>query len=726
MTDDPTGTNPPGSGDAGEPADGTAGLSPQEIAAARRKVRLGFEPDDEHEPDAPVPPPPEPSGSPPAPPSAAAAPPGPAPLEAPPPAEPEPDEEPLLVANCSGFYGDRLSAAREMVEGGPIDVLTGDWLAELTMLILAKGKLKDPDLGFATTFLRQMEDVLGTCLAEGIVVVSNAGGLNPAGCAEALHQLAGRLGLAPRVAYVEGDDLMPRLDELLAAGIDLRNLDTGESLESLGIAPMTANAYLGAWGIADALDRGADVVITGRVTDAAIVVAPAASRFGWSRTDWDRLAGAVTAGHLIECGAQCTGGNFAFFGEVPELERPGFPIAEIHQDGSFVVTKHPGTGGLVSVDTVTAQLLYEVQGLGYHNPDVIVAFDRLRLDDDGPDRVRVSGAVGLPAPNSTKVAVNYPAGYRNSMTFVMTGLDIEAKADLAERTLWSLVPGGSGGFDSVDVHLRRSDRFDPPTNEDALAELRITVMDRDRDKVGRAFSNAAIEMVLSSYPGLFTTSPPGDASAFGVYWPALVPDDVPRHEVVFEGERTLIAPLDPAEREELSEADAFTYGLVSWNAGAGPAPTSELSRVDPALAALLSAPEPPADATTRLPLGTIFGARSGDKGGNANVGVWARRDDAYVWLARFLTIDRLRELMPAETDGLDVHRFELPNLRALNFVVMGLLGRGVAASTRLDPQAKGLGEYLRAKVVDLPTRLFEELPEPPALDHLPPPPGADA
>ncbi len=511
-----------------------------------------------------------------------------------------------------------------MVEGGPIDVLTGDWLAELTMLILAKARLKDPDLGFATTFLTQMEQVLGTCLAEGIVVVSNAGGLNAAGCAEALHQLASRLGLSPRIAYIEGDDLMPRLDELRGRGIELRNLDTGESLEAIGIEPMTANAYLGAWGIADALDRGADVVITGRVTDAAVVVGPAASRFGWARTDWDRLAGAVAAGHVIECGAQCTGGNFAFFGEVPELERPGFPIAEIHHDGSFVVTKHPGTGGLVSVDTVTAQLLYEVQGLGYHNPDVIVAFDSLRVDQEGPDRVRVSGAVGLPAPDSTKVAVNYPAGYRNSMTFVMTGLDIEAKADLAERTLWSLLPGGRDGFDAADIHLRRSDREDPATNEDAQAELRITVMDRDREKVGRAFSRAVVEMVLSSYPGLFTTSPPGDASSFGVYWPALIPDDVPVHEVVLEGERTTIAPLAAGERSELSEADAFTYGLVSWNAAAGPAPSSNRGGLPESLAAALQAPQPPDDRTFRAPLGALFGARSGDKGGNANLGVWAR------------------------------------------------------------------------------------------------------
>jgi len=600
-----------------------------------------------------------------------------------------------------------------MVDGGPIDVLTGDWLAELTMMILAKGRMKDPDLGFATTFLTQMEQVLGTCLAEGIVVVSNAGGLNPAGCAEALHALAARLGLSPTVAHVDGDDLMPRLDELTAAGIDLRNIDTGEALADLGVTPLTANAYLGGWGIARALDGGADVVITGRVTDAAVVLGPAASYFGWERTDWDRLAGAVVAGHIIECGAQCTGGNYAFFGEVPGLERPGFPIAEIAHDGSFVVTKHAGTGGLVSESTVTAQLLYEIQGLGYYNADVVVAFDSIEVHDEGDDRVRVSGVVGLPAPETTKVAVNYLGGFRNSMTFVLTGLDVEAKAELAERTLWSLVPGGRASFDAVDVRLRRSDHDDPATNEDALAELRITVMDRDKAKVGRAFSNTAIEMVLASYPGLFTTSPPGDASSFGVYWPALVPDDVVRHEVVIGEERIRIDPVPVDDRAAPERGESFRYSRE----GGG-----ESARWPDALAALRDAPVPPGEARTTAPLGRAFGARSGDKGGNANVGVWARSDDAYVWLHRELTVERLRQLMPAETDGLEVLRYELPNLRALNFVIVGLLGRGVAASTRTDPQAKGLGEYLRAKVVELPTRLLEDIPAAP-LDHLPPPPS---
>jgi len=621
------------------------------------------------------------------------------------------------VANCSGFYGDRVAAAREMVEGGPIDVLTGDWLAELTMLILAKDRLRNPDGGFAKTFLVQLEEVLGTCLDKGIRIVSNAGGLNPAGCASAIEALAARLGLSPRVAYVEGDDLLPRLPELRAAGVDLANMDTGEKLDELGIVPLTANAYLGGWGVVEGLRREADVVVTGRVTDAAVVVGAAAWHHGWSRMDWDELAGAVVAGHIIECGAQCTGGNYAFFEEIPGLEHPGFPIAEIADDGSSVITKHPGTGGAVTVGTVTAQLLYEIQGLEYANPDATVRLNSIRLEQDGPDRVRVHDIRGLPGPEQAKVAINYLGGARNSMTFVLTGLDIEAKAALAERTLWSLVPGGRDGFDDVDVQLRRTDRDDPATNDDALAELRITVTDQDEDKVGRAFSSKVIEMVLASYPGLFTTSPPTGGSTFGVYWPTLVPAGLLDQAVVVDGERI---PVDapptkppPLQRRTPTVAPAPDPAATGSRSTAPPSVTGhpetlsvlldDIARrrigVDARAGGPLHWDELP---TRRLPLGRLVGARSGDKGGNANVGVWARDDETYDWLAWYLTEARLRELLPAETDGLEVQRYELPNLRALNFVIVGLLGRGVAASTRTDPQAKGLGEYLRAKHVDVP------------------------
>src|SRR6516162_6007036 len=376
----------------------------------------------------------------------------------------------VRIANCSGFYGDRLSAAREMVEGGPIDVLTGDYLAELTLMILLKDRLRDPSLGYARTFLRQLEEIARTCLERGIKIVVNAGGLNPAGCAAAARALYARLGLRAVVAHIEGDDLLPKLAALQARGEKLIHMDKGVPLATLEAPVLSANAYLGGFGIAAALERGADLVICPRVTDASLVVGPAAWRFGWARDDWDALAGAVVAGHIIECGSQCTGGNYAFFHEVPGLEYPGFPVAEMHADGSFVITKHPGTGGLVSVGTVTAQLLYEIAGASYPNPDVTARFDTIRLEQEGPDRVRVFGVRGEPPPPTTKVCINHFGGYKNSMTFVLTGLDIEAKAKLAEETLWKLV-GGREQFAESHVTLRRADRADPATNEDAFAYL---------------------------------------------------------------------------------------------------------------------------------------------------------------------------------------------------------------------------------------------------------------
>ncbi|HET9557454.1 MAG TPA: acyclic terpene utilization AtuA family protein, partial [Actinomycetota bacterium] len=318
---------------------------------------------------------------------------------------------PLRIANCSGFYGDRRGAPRELLEGGPIDVLTGDYLAELTMLILWRSRGRDPAKGYATSFLGQMEECLGMAVDKGVKVVANAGGLNPAGLAAELRALAGRLGLDVGVAHVEGDDLLGRLDDLRAAGEPLAHLDTGVPLAAAGVAPVTANAYLGAWGIVAALEAGADVVVCGRVTDASLVVAPAAWHFGWAADDWDRLAGAVVAGHVLECGTQATGGNYAFLDELPDTRPPGFPIAEVAADGSAVVTKHPGSGGLVSAGTVTAQLLYEIAGPAYASPDVVARFDTVRVEEVGPDRVRLSGTRGEPAPDRLKVAINYLGGF---------------------------------------------------------------------------------------------------------------------------------------------------------------------------------------------------------------------------------------------------------------------------------------------------------------------------
>ena len=582
---------------------------------------------------------------------------------------------PLRIANCSGFYGDRLSAAKEMVEGGPIDVLTGDWLAELTMLILARTQAKHSGAGYAKSFVIQMEEVMGSCLDHGIKVVSNAGGLDPDHCAEAIAEVAAKLGLSPTVAYVNGDNLLPRLDELQAFGVDFAHLDTGEPAGDIKRF-LTANAYLGCFGIVEALRLGADIVVTGRVTDAAIVCGPAAWHHGWRRENWDALAGAVVAGHVIECGAQACGGNYSFFTEIADMSRVGFPWAEIAEDGSSVIGKHDGTGGEVSIGTVTSQLLYEIASPTYLGPDVSARFDTIHLDQIAKDRVQISAVKGEPPPPTLKVAMNEVGGFRKDLNIALTGLDIEAKARLVDDAFWLACPYNRNDFDSVTTRIIRSDKPDPPTNEEAVALWHLTLKDHDEAKVGRAVANAAVELALSSTPGFFTVgSTTSVGTAFGVYRPALVPAEmVPQYVVVLDGERTVIDSVAPK-------------GVIGVVTAEGPAVNEA------------------GGPTTAVPLGRLFGARSGDKGGNANVGIFARTDEAWAWLDGYLSVAQIRRLLP-ETEPLSIDRYRLPALRSLNFVIHGLLEEGVAASTRQDAQAKGLGEWLRSRVVDIPTSLL--------------------
>lgn len=565
---------------------------------------------------------------------------------------------PLRIGNASGFYGDRFSAVREMLEGGPLDVLTGDYLAELTMLILGRDRLKDPKTGYAKTFYRQMEENLATALAKKVRIVVNAGGLNPAGLATALRGLTQKLGLDARIAHVEGDDLIARADAL-----------------GLG-SPLTANAYLGAWGIAECLRAGADVVVTGRVTDASLVVGAAAAHFDWKRDDWDALAGAVVAGHVLECGAQATGGNYAFFTET-EIGKPGFPIAEMEADGSSVITKHPGTGGLVSTDTVLAQIVYEITGARYANPDVTTRFDSIELREDGKDRVRIQGVRGEPPPPTLKVCLNHIGGYRNDATFILVGLDIEAKAKLAREQLEAALPRRPR---ELVWSLLRTDREDAEEEAQASALLRVVAKDGDESVVGRAFSGAAVELGLSSYPGFTMTAPPSGGNPYGVYTAAYVDAAKVEHVAVLpDGARTVIAHT--ATTRALEPVVEPPHGTPPARVATAPSET------------------------VRVPLGRIMGARSGDKGGDANIGVWARTDEAFAWLVDTLDVAMLGTLLP-ETEPLAVERHVFPKLRAMNFVVRGLLGEGVSSSTRFDPQGKALGEWLRARHVDVPRALL--------------------
>ena len=404
---------------------------------------------------------------------------------------------------------------------------------------------------------------------------------------------------------------------------------------------------------------------------------PAAWHHGWQRDDLDQLAGAVVAGHVIECSAQATGGNYSFFTEIPSHTgtRLGFPWADIAADGSSTIGKHTATGGAVTVGTVTSQLLYEIGGPEYLGPDVTARFDTIELVETDVDRVRVSGVRGQPPPATLKVAINELGGYRNSFSVALTGLDIEAKATFAQDAFWDACPYQPADFAELSSQVIRTDKPDPATQEEATAVWRLTVKDPDERKVGRAFSDAMIHTALASIPGMYGLgSGPTPATPYGIYRPALIPAElVPQFVHVLGGSTTTVDPSAPA----------------------GPA----LS-VDP-----IPARTPPEGPTRTVPLGTLVAARSGDKGGNANLGVFVRSDDEWAWLDSFLTIERLRILLP-EIAPLEVERFGFPRLRALNFVIHGLLQEGVAASTRTDAQAKALGEWLRARHVPVPIELL--------------------
>ena len=587
--------------------------------------------------------------------------------------------EVIKIGNCSGYYGDKLSAAKDMVEGGPIDVLTGDYLAELTMTILFNQKLqRGEDKGYVGTFLKQIKDVAETCKKNNIKIVTNAGGLNPSSMAIEIINILKEMSIDLKVAYIDGDDLMPRLEELKHQGEGFVNIDKNATLNSTEHNLLTANAYLGAWGIKEALDEGADIVVCPRVTDAAVVIGPAAWKFKWKRTDFDELAGALAAGHIIECGCQATGGNYSFFEEVPSFINVGYPIAEIESDGSFTITKHPGTGGLVSVGTVTAQLLYEISSPAYINPDVISHFDTLEINQIGPDRVRVSGCRGSNPPGKHKVCINLATGYRNGMDLVLTGLDIETKAKTITDTLFHSV-GGKDQFDEVSVNLYRTDKKNPDSNEEAMATLSISVKSRNPDLVGRLFSAKIIELSLANYPGFFSAGTGKKPGPVISYWPALIDSKHIKEYVHVDGKTLEIEPTSQLQFEE----NYYQKQPVTIE----PAPQSEVDEIS---------------------FGRLFGARSGDKGGCANIGVWAKTDLSFSFLYNFLSVEKLKELMP-DLNKFSIDRYELPNINSLNFYIHGILEDGVSSNNRMDGQAKSLGEYLRAKTISVPKIIIEEI-----------------
>lgn len=585
----------------------------------------------------------------------------------------------IKIANCSGFYGDKLSAAKDLVDGGPIDVLTGDYLAELTMAILFGQKMqRGEDKGYVGTFLKQINQIAKSCKEKNIKIVSNAGGLNPKSMAIEIEKILKEQSIDMKVAYIDGDDLMPTISNLKKSGEEFKNIDKGKKLDESGYSPLTANAYLGAWGIKEALDKGADIVVCPRVTDAAVVIGPAAWKFNWKRDNYDALAGALAAGHIIECGCQATGGNYAFFKEVESFDNVGYPIAEIYEDGSFYITKHPDTGGLVSTGTVTAQLLYEINSPAYVNPDVIAHFDTLKIEEVDKDKVYVSGCRGSSPPDKHKVCINLAGGFRNGMEIILTGLDIEDKAKVFIDALFNSV-GGRKQFDEVSIQLHRTDKENPNSNEEAMASLLVSVKSKDQNLVGRLFSAKIIELALANIPGFFAQGGVKSSGPVIIYWPALVDSKYIKEKVHIDGEEIEVIPTSQLELEEIYYQKE-------------PIKIKKIKKED----------------EKEIYFGEIYGTRSGDKGGCANLGVWAKNANSFAFLHDFLTVKKLKELLP-DLNQYKIERFELANINSLNFYIHDILQDGVSSNDKKDGQAKSLGEYLRAKKVKVPQSIIGDI-----------------
>jgi len=592
----------------------------------------------------------------------------------------------VRVANASGYWGDDPTALARQVRGGAIDYVTLDFLAEITMVILERQRARNPNLGYAYDFVQMLGPLLPTLAERRIRVVANAGGVNVTACRDRIAEACRAQGVTPALGLVCGDDLLPRLDELLGAGIPLAHLDDGRPLGPIRDRVVAANAYLGAWPIAEALGAGADIVVTGRTTDAALTLGPLVHEFGWGWDDWDRLAAGTVAGHVLECGAQATGGNLTDWRRVVPLD-VGYPIADVSADGGFVVRKSVGTGGRVSRATVTEQLLYEIADPGaYLTPDVSADFRGLDVTDVGPDRVAVTGARGTPPPESLKVTVVVRDGWRAVGLALLSGPDIRAKADRLAEMLWHRL-----GVDFADrraelIGYRSCWGSAAPDVEPNEGVFRAAVRDHDRAKVER-FAHTLLGFALQGPPGLGVFGGRPDVQEAYAYWPALVPRELvkPRIEILRGDKRT---------GRELPSAPPAGSATAAPQRPAGG--SGEVVAV-------------PGGPLRRVPLRRIAFARSGDKGDHANIGVAARSPLAYAFLRRALDADRVRRHFAALCQG-PVERHELPGLRAFNFFLRHALGGGGTLSLRVDHQGKTLGQGLLTLELDVPEAVLVATP----------------
>ncbi len=585
-------------------------------------------------------------------------------------------KDPIIIANCGGFWGDDPTAARRQVEGGPIDYLVMDYLAEVTMAILQKQRLKNPEAGFATDFLTQLRDVLPTCVAGGIKVISNAGGVNPLACRAAVEALAQELGISDKVkvGVVLGDDIFSDLNELTQNGEPFLHMETDRPLQDVRSEVLSANVYLGADPVVQALKMGANVVISGRVTDTAVTLAPMIHEFGWSSTDWDRLASGIVAGHIIECGTQCTGGNFTDWQKVPSFKNMGYPLIKASPDGTFVVSKHPQTGGMVTVHTITEQLLYEMGSPIYIAPDCTARFDSIQLSQKGPDEVQVTGIRGGPPPEKLKVSLSFNQGYRAFGRLMISGPDVLEKSKTVAKAFWESV-GGEESYEHAVTQQVGWDSCHPSLTQVEPGELllQVAVRDSDKNKINNLFAPQLVPKVLSTVPGITYLGDQGRPRASGVvgYWPALISRTGVQIRVVAGDETVLLPNLTPP----------FEPGK----------PFSSQSDLPPV---------PTSGKRVKVPLSRLCLARSGDKGDTCNIGVIARSKEVHTWITENLTAEFVKARFAGVCQG-KVERFEVPNLMSLNFLLHQSLGGGGTLSLLLDAQGKTYAQYLLASEVEV-------------------------
>lgn len=593
----------------------------------------------------------------------------------------------VRVGNAGGYWGDDPHALERQLAGGPLDYVTQDFLAEITMSILQKQRFRNPQLGYATDLLEQLRPSLGLLQSRGARLITNAGGINPRGCAEQVEELARREGVPLQIAVVEGDDLMDQLDTLLEEGIDLRNMETGEDFSLIRSRVTSANAYLGVAPVLKALQAGAQIIITGRVTDTALTAACPVFEFDWPLEDWNRLASAVVAGHILECGAQASGGNLTDWPEVPSLLHIGYPIAEFYSDGSFTVTRHPDLGGVVNRKTVVSQLIYEMgDPRRYITPDVIADFSTIHLEETGPDRVRVSGVQGSPRTDQLKVSISYNDGFKAHGLLLVSRPKVVDKCRKIAETFWKSLEGLHFAETSTELvgynacHQHLAPDSDPPE-----ILLRLGVRDTDRGKI-EEFARCFTALILSSVSGVAIVGARPRVQDVVAYWPALIPAARVSPRVYCLQSRRLFA--------------------IPWKDWSEPRLASD--PVEPL-------PPPPSSSSSpkkvQVRLVELCYGRSGDKGDTCNIGIVARSPQVFDWLRRYLTEAVVKEYFGELCQG-PVERFEVPNLQALNFLLHNALGGGGTLSLRIDPQGKTLAEALLLMPVEVPEDVLRSVPGP--------------